>query len=129
MLRIAYCTVHTAVAQAIQQSFVDLPYQLTQIPAYPLTNKIRRQIHQLEPHVVLLEFAHTIEHLNFYYFLRSDGVTRQIPVVFLAIDQLVQSNALALEPDACIVCPPTTEELLQVFAGLALPEHETIFVA
>ena len=77
---------------------------------------------QLAPDVILLELSQTVDSPHLYFFLRSDQVTRHIPIILLSSGARLSQLAAMLGADGCLQRPFVADQISSMVAAHLTPQ-------
>ena len=128
MARIACFSDSPATVRAAHLGLSGREHAIFPLPSSRLTDDLRRTVCQLAPHIILLELSHSLDNPHLFIFLRSDAVTRDVPIIVLSPSEQLELYATALGADGFLRSPFSALELAGAVArhiapeGIILPE-------
>lgn len=116
MCRIICFTDTGAVASTVEATLGD--HDLYLLSATRLTADVRDLVKRLAPDVVLLELTRALDNAHLFFFLRSDQVTRDTPVILVSPSDFTTHHADILEADSVLGHATLADHLSSTVARL-----------
>jgi DNA-binding response OmpR family regulator len=111
MARIICFADSAAVLHAVQQGLGDEEHAIHLMSASQLTNDLRQAVQQIRPDIILLELSHAKDNPHLYFFLRSDRVTRNTPIILVSAGSRLAHQAAMLDADGYLQRPFAAEQV------------------
>jgi CheY-like chemotaxis protein len=118
MARIACFADSATLFGCVQHGLSGSDHELFHHSSSRLSIEIRQSIRQLAPDLILMELTPRLDNPHLYFFLRSDAVTRHIPVIMMSSSSHVALHAVALGADGFLHAPFSGEQIGQVLDRL-----------
>ncbi|MBK9710332.1 MAG: hypothetical protein IPO81_03215 [Kouleothrix sp.] len=94
-----------------------------------LTNELRQAVQSLAPDLILLELSHAIDNPHLYFFLRSDRVTRNTPIILVSAGRRLAHQAEIFDADGYLQRPFAAEQFHNVVASHLPSRHRAVAAA
>jgi DNA-binding response OmpR family regulator len=107
---------------AAERALTQSHHSFHLFPARDLSADVRQMIHYAKPDLFLLELSPSLSNLHLFVFLRSDEVTRSRPIILLSADTQIDQHAAALNAEASLQIPATSDQISDIIAEL-LPDQ------
>jgi CheY-like chemotaxis protein len=111
MARIICFADSSAVLHAVQQGLGEGEHTVHLLSASRLTGELRQAVQCIAPDVILLELSHATDNPHLYFFLRSDRVTRNTPIILVSAGKRLAAQAEMLDADGYIQRPFAAEQV------------------
>lgn len=122
MARIVCFTDNAAIIHTVQQGLRDRQHSLHFLAASQLTSELRQTVQQLAPDVILLELSQTLDNPHLFFFLRSDQLTRHIPIILLSSGARLSHQAAMLGADGYLQRPFAADQISSMVAAHLTPQ-------
>jgi CheY-like chemotaxis protein len=122
MARIVCFTDQEELIRVTRQGLHVCGHTLSALSASSLTDNTRQAVQCLSPDLVLLEISHSLDNPHLFFFLRSDAVTRDVPIIVVSSSPQIEQHAAILGAQGHLSFPFTAEQLCMTVQAL-LPGH------
>ena len=127
MARIVCFTDQEDLIEVTRQGLHVCGHTLSALSASSLSDNIRNAVKCIAPDLVLLEVAHTLDNPHLFFFLRSDAMTRDVPIVLISSNPQIEQHATILGAQAYLSFPCSADQicaLVQSFLPRSVQERE-----
>ena len=111
MARIICFADSAAVLHAVQQGLNDETNTIQLMSASRLSGELRQAVQQFAPDIILLELSHATDNPHLYFFLRSDHITRNTPIILVSAGKRLSQQAEMLDADGYLQRPFAADQV------------------
>lgn len=115
MARIVCFSDQDSLIRVVRQSLNQCEHTLSIFPASRLTGLLRHEVQHMAPDVILLEVSYTLDNPHLFFFLRSDEVTRHVPIIFMSYSTQISHQAAILGAEDALRFPCSPEQVYESF--------------
>lgn len=100
-----------ALVSQISQQVEELGHQVQVHCASYLDRTIRQGLRTLKPDIILLELTRALDNPHLYFFMRTDSLLRDVPVILVAHGHNLSERAAVLGADGFLNSPFDLDQL------------------
>ena len=129
MARIICFADSSAVLHAVQQGLGHEEHTIHLMSASRLSGELRQAVQGIAPDIILLELSHATDNPHLYFFLRSDHVTRNTPIILVSAGKRLSKQAEMLDADGYLQRPFIPEQVRSAVGPYLSQQQVTVAAA